>query len=184
MKTKPIFESEATETLNAANVMTTSLIQELVNNYRNNHMLAINSKLGITDAHSIWFDLPKLKKFIADIESEAQKVDPDTTENDLGIRFYYAAYPKLENWDIMDSHPVPTEYAEKHTLIMVPTLKSESGEGELLDFDFNPFSQINGQMSAMAFKSSNADDDPEDDESLAQNHGQLIPPATPIVQMY
>ncbi|EJL68022.1 hypothetical protein [Chryseobacterium populi] len=183
MKTKPIFESEAIETLNAANMMTTSLIQELVNNYRNNHLMAINSTLEITDAHSIWFDLPKLKKFIADIEIEAQKVNPDTTENDLGIRFYYAAYPKLENWDIMESHPVPTEYAEKHTLIMIPTLKSENEEGELLDYDFNPLSAVNGQMSAMAFKSSNADD-PEEDESLAQNHGQLIPPATPVVQMY
>jgi hypothetical protein len=37
----------------------------------------------------------------------------------------------------MDSHPVPKEYAEKHTLVMIPTLKSTNEEGDVLHSDFN-----------------------------------------------
>lgn len=178
METKPILEGDI-ETLIAPNTMTTSFFQELINNYRNNQLEAINSNLEMNDAHSIWFDLPKLKKFIADIETEAKKADPETTENDLGIRFYYAAYPKAENWAIMENHTVPKEYAEKHTLVMIPTLKKENESGKLLDFDFAP----NGQTIGMALKSRNAEP-PIEEEGLGQNHGSLIPPDSPIVQIY
>ncbi|MBT2622127.1 MULTISPECIES: hypothetical protein [Chryseobacterium] len=173
METKPIFEGDI-ETLSAPNTMTTSFIQELINNYRNNQLQAINSNLEMNDAHSIWFDLPKLKKFIADLETEAKKIDPTTTDNDLGIRFYYAAYPKSENWAIMENHTVPKEYAERHTLVMVPTLKKEDENGDLLDYDFNPLAS-NGHAMAMALKSRNAET-PIEEEGLAQNHGNLIPP--------
>lgn len=171
METKPILESDI-ETLTAPSTMTNAFVKELINNYRNNQLKAINSNLEMSDAHSIWFDLPKLKKFIADLETEAIKVDPSATENDLGIRFYYAAYPSIENWTMMENHPVPKEYAQRHTLVMVPTLKKEDENGILLDYDFNT---SNGQTIAMALKSRGAQN-PTGDEGLTQNHGNLIPP--------
>lgn len=169
-------------------IMSNSLIQALIDNYRQNHLTAINSALGIQDAHSIWFDLPKLKSFIAKIEEEAAKVNPATSEADLGIRFYYATYPKQENWSMMDSHPVPVQFAGKHTLVMIPTLKKTDEAGELHDYDFNPF-QVNGENSNLALNarnftpSGNGGDNGGggplgDDSGLGENNGILIPPYT------
>ena len=160
-----------------------SLIQALIDNYRQNHLNAINTALGIDDAHSIWFDLPKLKSFIANIEAEAAKANPATSTEDLGIRFYYATYPKQENWSIMESHPVPIEYAGRHTLVMVPTLKKADETGELIDYDFNPFQSAEGKSFALANKSNKVTGE-DDDTSLGENNGILVPPKAPIGQSY
>jgi len=163
--------------------MSNSLIQALINNYRQNHLSAINTALGIEDAHSIWFDLPKLKNFIANIEAEAAKVNPAASAEDLGVRFYYSAYPKEENWSIMESHPVPVEYAGRHTLVMVPTLKKANETGELIDYDFNPFQSAEGKSLALPNKSAkNMGED--DDISLGENNGILVPPKSPLGQSF
>lgn len=163
--------------------MSNSLIQALINNYRQNHLSAINTALGIEDAHSIWFDLPKLKNFIANIEAEAAKVNPAASAEDLGVRFYYSAYPKEENWSIMESHPVPIEYAGRHTLVMVPTLKKANETGELIDYDFNPFQSAEGKSLALSNKSAkNTGED--DDTGLGENSGTLVPPAPPMGTSY
>lgn len=173
-------------------IMSNSLIQALIDNYRQNHLNVINTTLGIEDAYSIWFDLPKLKNFIATIEAEATKVNPATSTEDLGIRFYYATYPKAENWSIMDSHPVPVAYAEKHTLVMIPTLKKASETGEIVDFDFNPF-QTDGENSSLALNSRNFTPSGNgnggggtqgDDTGLGENSGTLIPPSPPMGTSY
>lgn len=161
-------------------IMSNSLIQALIDNYRQNHLTAINTALGIQDAHSIWFDLPKLKSFIAKIEEEATKVNPAASSEDLGIRFYYATYPKQENWSIMDSHPVPTEYAGRHTLVMVPTLKKANETGELIDYDFNPFQSAEGKSLVLANKGMGEDSD----TGLGENSGTLIPPSPPMGTSY
>ncbi|WP_326982093.1 hypothetical protein VUJ46_18050 [Chryseobacterium sp. MYb264] len=158
-------------------MMSNDLIQTLIDNYRKGHVRAINSTLGIEDAHSIWFDLPKLKKFIATIEDEAKNANPDTTEEDLGIRFYYAAYPKAENWDIMDSHPVAKEYAEKHTIVMVPTLKKQDETGQTLHFDFNPVDANDANSMALNARKANL-------SIIAENSGSLIPPGVSIVESF
>lgn len=145
--------------------MSAELIQKLIDNYRSNQLVNINEGLGIDDAHSIWFDLPKLKKFITTIEEEAKNLNPDISEENLGIRFYYASYPKNENWDIMESHSVPQEYAEKHTLIMIPTMKKTSEAGELVDSDFNLISE--GEINSGGIV-------------LGENNGILIPPSPPF----
>ncbi|TZF92546.1 hypothetical protein FW781_21155 [Chryseobacterium panacisoli] len=163
--------------------MSNSLIQALIDNYRQNHLSAINNALGIEDAHSIWFDLPKLKNFIAKIEEEAAKVNPTASEEDLGIRFYYATYPKTENWSMMDSHPVPIEYAGRHTLVMVPTLKKADETGELIDYDFNPFQSAEGKSFALANKSAKGTGE-DDDTSLGENNGILVPPKAPLGQSF
>lgn len=164
-------------------IMSNSLIQALIDNYRQNHLTAINTALGIQDAHSIWFDLPKLKSFIAKIEEEAAKVNPAASSEDLGIRFYYATYPKQENWSIMDSHPVPTEYAGRHTLVMVPTLKKANETGELIDYDFNPFQSAEGKSLALANKSAKGMGE-DSDTGLGENSGTLIPPSPPMGTSY
>ncbi|MDQ0591709.1 hypothetical protein QFZ37_000078 [Chryseobacterium ginsenosidimutans] len=173
MKTKTTLNGETLELASIPNTMTCNFIQTLVNNYRQNHMVSINNNLGIQDAHSIHFDLATLKKFISDIEIETKKSNPTITDKDLGIRFYYAAYPKAADWSIMANTPIGIGYAEKHTLVMVPTMKMEDETGELLSYDFNPLSTSGkGEFLAMA---TNKTSDPNE-ESLAQNHGNLIPP--------
>lgn len=164
-------------------MMSNSLIQTLIDNYRQNHLTAINTALGIQDAHSIWFDLPKLKNFIAKIEEEAAKVNPDSSAEDLGIRFYYATYPKQENWSIMDSHPVPAEYAGKHTLVMIPTLKKADEAGELIDYDFNPFKNTDGKPLALNARSAKGIEE-DTDTGLGENNGQLTPPKNSFGESY
>jgi hypothetical protein len=153
--------------------MSNKLIQTLIDNYRKNHLSAINDTLGIEDAHSIWFDLPKLKKFIATIESEAARINPDVTEDDLGIRFYYAAYPDHKNWDIMESHPVPQEYAERHTLVLIPTLKKTNEKGEADHYDFQS-EDHNSEALALNARTIKL----EEEDIIGENNGQIIPPYT------
>ncbi|CAA7388145.1 hypothetical protein [Chryseobacterium fistulae] len=176
MKTKPIPQNEAPEATSSHNTIASELVQKLVNNYRNNQLIAVNNELGINDAFSIWFDLPKLKNFISCIENEAKNVDPNATTNDLGVRFYYAAYPKAEDWSIMNGHPISQEYAEKHTLVLVPTLKKKDETGKLLNYDFNC---ANGMMMSTAAKTI----DPSE-ETIAENHGTLSPPSDPKTQQF
>ncbi|RKS96074.1 hypothetical protein [Chryseobacterium defluvii] len=186
MKTKLTLESGTLDPIISLSTIPATLIQTLVDNYRNSQLAAINTSLNMNDAHSIWFNLATLKKFIADIESETQKVNPDVSENDLGIRFYYAAYPSAENWDQMENQPIGQDYAGKHTLVLVPTLKKANEEGEFLDYDFNPLSSNTYQKINTALTLTlESDDTPlSDDDTLAQNHGQLIPPSSTVVQMY
>lgn len=146
--------------LNNPNTLPVDFIQDLVDNYRNNQLNCINQSIKIDDAHSVWFDLPALKSFIAEIEAQAQIVDPNVQSNDLGIRFYYAAYP--EN----PAQPISSNYAKRHTLVMIPT-KEEEG----LHYDFNPFQEEGKALSVTGI-------------ALAENHGTLIPPNSSIVESY
>jgi hypothetical protein len=181
MKTEPNNDRNSLR----SGTMSNNLIKALVDNYRQNHLSAIKDSLGIEDAHSIWFDLPKLKRFIAMVEEEAKKVNPDTTEEDLGIRFYYASYPKAENWDIMESHPVPEEYAEKHTLVLIPTLKRTNEEGESLHYDFNPLQSNDGEKISLGLSSARKSGPSDDDGgTIGENNGQLIPPSTSIGESF
>lgn len=182
MKTKPTLDGETVELTSTANTMTCEFIQALINNYRKNQMISINKDLGIQDAHSIHFDLLTLKKFISDIEAETQKTNPNVSEKDLGIRFYYAAYPKADEWDIMQNTPIGTEYAERHTLVMVPTIRKADENGEFLSYDFNPLgASEKGEFMAMASAKKIG---LQDDDLLSQNHGSLNPPNDPKVELF
>jgi len=142
-------------------LLPTTLIQSLVDNYHNNQLSFINENLSVEDAHSIWFDLPTLKSFIEDIEEQAAIIDPNVTDADLGIRFYYAAYPEFPE------EPVPSDYALRHTLVMIPT-KKEDG----LNYDFNPCEEEGESLAIRPVM------------ALAQNHGSLVPPDTSTVETY
>lgn len=157
-------------------VMPVDTIQELVDNYRDNQLACINNNLNMNDAHSIWFRIDIIKEFIEQIEHDAKLIDPQCSDKDLGIRFYYAAYP--EN----PTEPIPQDYAKRHTLVMIPTKKKDDGSGEMLNYDFNPYDDDSDddKNNALALtggvgKSTNA---------LAQNHGKLNPPGTTIVESY
>ncbi|WP_051882062.1 hypothetical protein [Chryseobacterium soli] len=187
MTTEPTPNSENNDLPAAPNTMLTPFIQGLIDNYRIRQLNVINGAMNIDDAHSIWFDLPTLKKFIADIEAETQKVDTAITESSLGVRFHYAAYPRIEDWDQMADQPIVQEYAGKHTLVMIPTLKIADENGEMLNYDFNPMDSStysitqetgieNEQVMAMGAKSPKS--------ILCQNHGALIPPDLSVVEQF
>lgn len=145
------------------NLIPTPLIQNLVDNYRSNQLEAINQDLNIEDAHSVWFDLPTLKSFVAEIEAQAKLIDQNVKDVDLGIRFYYAAYPAVPE------PSVPTEYANRHTLVMIPTKKMNN-----LNYDFNPFENKSESLAVAGVLT----------DALALNHGTLVPPSASIVESY
>jgi len=149
--------------MSSTNLIPTSLIQNLVDNYRSNQLLAINQDLSIQDSHSVWFDLPILKNFVAEIEAQAKLIDLTVKDSDLGIRFYYAAYPAVPQ------SSVPANYAKRHTLVMIPTKKLND-----LNYDFNPFDNNSVSLAVTGVSI----------DALALNHGTLVPPSTSIVQSY
>ncbi|UZT96880.1 hypothetical protein ODZ84_16885 [Chryseobacterium fluminis] len=179
MNTTPTPDPETFSQPSAPNTMSYEFIQMLVDNYRNNHLVAIKDKLNLDDSHSIHFGLDTLKKFISDIETEAQKNNPDITEEDLGIRFYYAAYPTTANWSTMANTPVGTNYAERHTLVMIPTLKKPDENGDLLNYDFNPLESSEGEFLALPTQNQGLSG-----EIMSQNHGALNPPNQIKVELF
>jgi len=174
------------------NTMDPAIIQQMVDNYRNNHLEAINRIMEIKDAHSVSFGLKTLKKFIGDIEFYAKKVDPRIADGALGIRFYYAAYPKASEWGGFENEKeIGKDYAQRHTLIMIPTLKKKASNGAYLDYDFNPLDRSTfpikerskeQPVTLMAMSSDSSDG--QSREVMAQNHGQTIPPADSAIESY
>ncbi|MGC4041190.1 MAG: hypothetical protein QM710_10490 [Flavobacterium sp.] len=165
----------------------TKLIQNMVSNYRNNQLRAINSNVdSINDAHSISFDLVTLKKFIYHIENESRKIRKTITDEQLGVRMYYAAYPDNSAWnDYNDLSNVDRNYEHLHTLILIPTIESNGKK-----IDFNPLDEAtfeNGitrqdvQLKSANFRTSQANRDIIGITG-ATNHGSLIPPATSNVE--
>jgi hypothetical protein len=173
------------------NTIDQQLIQGMVDNYRNNHLAAINKALGLSDANSVSFSLKTLKKFIADIEFYSKQVDPRITNGTLGIRFYYAAYPKDTDWSNFENEKlIEKNYAQKHTLIMIPTLKKKSSNGNYAEYDFNPLDRSTFMVKERAhdevvgLMAMSAGNDSQSRQVMAQNHGQLIPPAEATQQSY
>lgn len=182
--------------------LTTSLVRDMINQYRSNQYLAINNSRDSLepDAHSIWFDLDTIKKFVYHIERNVAKNSTDT-DNKLGLRIYYAAYPKLSeftkpyNKDIafMATDTLKKQYATRHTLIMIPTIFNKNLNG---DVDFNPLdvTTYNGYVSSVIKKENQIVhyQSPKyqpmvlatasSGDIMARNHGNLIPPADPSLE--
>ncbi|MVO10430.1 hypothetical protein GOQ30_14745 [Flavobacterium sp. TP390] len=166
------------------NTLKQSLVNEMIQQYRNNQLATINKTNIENDAHSIWFELETLKKFITDVENEAKK-NGNTSSNDLGIRFYYAAYPEKVKWgttgyeelSFLLNSPITQQYENKHTLVMIPTIDVEGKNVDFNPMDKNTFTGFQnttkkGDYKIMSKTSANSD-------ITAQNHGNLIPPADP-----
>lgn len=165
------------------------LVKEMVNNYRNNQLnwilTAPTSDLAM-DASADWLDLATLKDFISSIE-EAIALNPELPTDNVGIRFYYAAYPPVEKWsqpgyediaNLLDS--VETKKYEKlHTLVLVPTTVIDA-----VNTDFNPLDPTTYEagfpktgttaVMALTYKGTIA----------AKNHGTLYPPGNIIGEAF
>ncbi|MDQ1098733.1 MULTISPECIES: hypothetical protein [Chryseobacterium] len=179
--------SSGLNTNSGPNTLPYNFIKNLIDNYKNNQLVSINNDQNIDDAHSVHFDLAVLKKFIADIENETKKVLPTVTAQQLGVRMYYGAYPDTNHWSMVDGQSVPTNYAEKHTVVMVPTLKMPDEQGQILNYDFNPLNPATYNASANITASSTGTGSGSADVStdiLAQNHGGLIPPGPTKVEKF
>lgn len=167
--------------------MNQNMVKEMVDNYRNNQLVAINEKLEMDDSYSVSFNLAAINNFANSILIESTKVKPELTENDLGIRIYYAAYPQSEGMERFAREGVALNYNMKHTVVMIPTIKRRDENGETMDYDFNPLdketynrttSYRTGELKMMSYGTSSESD------VMALNHGQLIPPKMPSSLTY
>lgn len=151
-----------------ANTMTLELVEQMVKNYKDKQYQSIidNKDNPMTfDAQSVRFTLNSLKNFIQTIEDEVA-LHPEFDLQNLGIRFYYAAYPDSTSWgDSPGLNDVPPGFEKLHTLIAIPS--AENSEGS--EFDFDPFdvATYNGKK-------------PTDGSLtiMAENHGPLTPPGS------
>lgn len=182
------------------------LIHTMTKKYRNKQLDFINRHVDFegqnkNDAHSIWFDLVTLKKFIYHIEKTSREVGTGINKNiidkDLGIRIYYSAYPEKESWkskfpDLIDFFNDADKqlYEHLHTLVMIPTLNIE---GKMVDFnpkDKDTYAHglydmpgyvvtptISTTLKTVAMTGMTEND--PDNMTGSQNHGNLIPPADP-----
>jgi hypothetical protein len=115
------------------------LSRQMLELYRERIWKTRNLGLARQDARSVWFSLDKLKAFIESIE---QKVGGNCSKSyGLGIRIYYSVYPDStvikadkKQKKYFDDHKLPMEYANHHTVVMVPTYWNES-DGYNYDFD-------------------------------------------------
>ena len=123
--------------------LTADLVKSMITKYddtqlNNIQTATVNSVPN--DARAIWFDLETLKKFIYHIEHNANKNHAESKGKKLGVRIYYAAYPKNSEMSVFAQSQTDStftfnpDYQFKHTLVMVPTISGRSGE----EFDFNP----------------------------------------------
>lgn len=167
--------------------MNQNMVKEMVDNYRNNQLVAINEKLEMDDSYSVSFNLDAINNFANSILNESKKVKPELTENDLGIRIYYAAYPQNEGMERYAREGIAFNYNMKHTVVMIPTIKRRAENGETMDFDFNPLdkdtynkitSYRTSELKMMSYGTSSGS------EVMALNHGQLIPPKMPSSLTY
>lgn len=169
--------------------MNYSLVHEMIANYRNNQLRAIENSgdpLLANDAQSIWFSLETLKNFILTIENAVAEKLGNSNKN-LGIRFYYAAYPEISKWDqpnykdLKDllNDPITRMYEKKHTLVMIPTIETATNTNT----DFNQLdvkTYVNGFNDDLDLQKNNSYETLAKSSStsiIAQNHGSLIPPA-------
>lgn len=175
-----------------------ALVHEMVHGYRKNQLAKINAGSELNDAHSIWFDLETLKKFIYHLEISAQ--NNDVSSKELGLRIYYSRYPLANTWS--STYPdlvghVDPAYQEHHTLVMIPTIKKNGKKG-MINMDFNPkvketyengLDKIEGDIDpkiripalsgidkTVNDGSSNLKTATKARSIVAQNHGSLFPP--------
>lgn len=160
------------------NTMNFTLVQNMIENYKNNQLKVINSSFeSINDAQSVSFDLETLKKFLYHLEKNTKKNNETITNEQLGVRMHYAAYPDDEtmrsNNDLINVNP---EFKKHHTIIMIPTIKVNG-----IMVDFNPL-DVNTYKNGLPINQSSINTTIQKKLSTiygitgAQNHGTLIPP--------
>jgi hypothetical protein len=175
-------------------------VVKMVREYGKNQASSIDSlmrnKLNtrtFRDSRFITWPLDTIKKYISIIEKQTMTV-PLVNDNgrvikrcDLGIKFYYSAYPGLVKGMDMEK-----TYKGRHTLVMVPTYLRAS---DSIYAEFSPFYFVGNKP--MKFKdildmessSTKGDNKPRgnkvaaaflmmqaDDGDVGKNHGTICPP--------
>ena len=174
------------EPLNTLNV---DLVHAMTNGYRQNQLRFIKTVMQ-EDAHSIWFDLETLKKFLYQVEKNTDSSARE--ERSLGIRIYYSRYPNNGTWekkypDLRDlaRSELTKKFEEHHTLVMVPTIQNGKTHIDFHPLDvrtygekmseFSEYQSTNTVTSIFALTSTKRSS--ASGNISAQNHGSLIPPA-------
>lgn len=123
--------------------LTTEMVKSMVTEYSDTQLHNIQTaptNAVPVDARSIWFDLETLKEFLYHIEHNVTKNATQARNKELGVRIYYAAYPKNDKMrDLAATQTDPNfsynpAYEKKHTLVMIPTIQGADRE----NYDFNP----------------------------------------------
>lgn len=147
--------------------MTISLIEEMVNNYKNKQYQFIidNTQTPMDfDAKSVHFNLESLKEFIKLIEDEVDK-HPEFKLSNLGLRFYYSAYPESDTWNEHDGlSDLTSDYAKLHTLIAIPTAEINGVQFDFDPLDVKTYTGIKPTVASTSI--------------MAENHGPLTPPGS------
>jgi hypothetical protein len=150
-----------------AQTMNLDLIQQMVTNYKTKQYLSIvtNKVNPMTfDAQSVRFDLNALKAFINTIEQEVA-LHPQFKLQDLGVRFYYSAYPESDDWDKAENQELtglPNQYEKLHTLIGIPTALINGVYSDFDPLDVKTYTGNKPSGVGCAI--------------MAENHGNLVPP--------
>ena len=147
------------------------LIEDMVKNYRDHQLKSIENSTTspmVFDAHSVWFSLEALKDYIKTIEEEVAK-HPKNPISNLGLRFYYSAYPDKEKWNDELSN-VPEEYEKLHTVIAIPTTEI-NGE----NYDFDPYDNKTYDGTKPTGTGLGI---------MAENHNALIPPGASMGEWF
>ncbi len=177
------------------------LIHNMVTGYKNNQLDTIvsNSLTMDYDAHSIWFELETLKKFIYHIEfktNEAKKTMTTEAKNKLGklgVRMYYSRYPdEVGPNQYPDLSAVPlSDYRRLHTLIMIPTLERDGAHMDFDPTDKDSYNLSKEQIKKYFTSKPNTrvpalgileNSQSQTSRIVSQNHGSLIPPADNSVE--
>ncbi|WP_273568869.1 hypothetical protein [Maribacter halichondriae] len=111
--------------------------QELQREFVSTRAGIINDSLKITDTRDFWFSLETMEQYIDYVKSEGQKKE----YKDMGIRIFYAAYPKHSSDKRAD--------AGYSTVVLVPTTGKEMvGNGF---FPMAPFQETAGGIKSLNY---------------------------------
>ena len=164
-----------------------ALIESMTNKYQSAQRAAIAEiypDMLPDDARAVFFDFVTIKEFLYQIEVEAG--EHDVKPDELGIRVYYASYPKRSEWgefsDLItpgsDGTVLPITYENRHTLIMIPAFRKS--KDEIWDFDpsipetlTRPLGGVISDSKASGMSIIGLTGTPR---VLSKNHGSLWPP--------
>jgi hypothetical protein len=106
------------------------------------------------DSRSVWFSIKVLEKYIQDMKTSSKMCNDSTPLS--GLRFYFIKYPerKLEDsqnpwrkYGYFNNTNMPANYAERHSLMIVPTRHDSSNETEV---DYDPRFCVAGKFTDLS----------------------------------